>query len=154
MRRTRRLVERPKAGDGTVPPCHWPGGDTQWCEHAWLLQKWDSNCAPRSVTTVSGMSKREIQPDMKARATASAVILESGITSGHCVNRSTHVRRWVNPRDWGSGPTKSMCTMWNQKSGSGNVARGDLVCRWTLVRWHCKQLRAQRRTSALISGHT
>ena len=40
-----------------------------------------------------GTPKREIHPLMKVWATASAVIEERGIASGHCVNRSTHVRR-------------------------------------------------------------
>ncbi len=61
-----------------------------------------------ALTMVDGIPKRAIQPLRKACATTSAVVEVRGITSGHLVNLSTHVSRYVKPRDRGSGPTKSM----------------------------------------------
>ena len=57
------------------------------------FQSSDSNCRPRSVETVEGVPKREIQPEMKARATVSAVMSEMGMASGHLVKRSIQVSR-------------------------------------------------------------
>ena len=70
----------------------------------------DSNCAPRSVVIVDGTPKRAIQPVTKACATVGAVMSGRGMASGQRVKRSTQVRRYVNPLDGGSGPTRSICT--------------------------------------------
>ena len=70
----------------------------------------DLNCAPRSVVMVDGTSKPAIQPLTKACATVGAVMSGRGMASGQRVKRSTQARRYVNPLEGGSGPTKSMCT--------------------------------------------
>ncbi len=114
----------------------------------------DSNCCPRSVMMVEGMPKRDTQPATKARATASAVMEEIGIASGHRVNLSTHVSKCVNPCEVGSGPTRSMWTVSNLRSGAGNEDRGAMVWRWIFARWHGMQVRVHRRTSALTQGQT
>ena len=51
-----------------------------------------------------------------------------GMASGQRVKRLTQVRRYVQPREGGSGPTISMCTMSKRASGVENVARGVTVC--------------------------
>ncbi len=62
----------------------------------WLncVHKLDSNCLPRSVTTVDGTPNLAIHPLVKARATHTSVMLTRGKASGHLVNRSTHVKRY------------------------------------------------------------
>ena len=47
-----------------------------------LLQRFDSNCRPRSVVMVEGTPKRKIQVHRKAFATVSAVLSAIGIASG------------------------------------------------------------------------
>ena len=70
----------------------------------------DSNCAPWSALMVDGTPKRTIQPVTKACAMVGAVMSGRGMASGQRVKRSTQVRRYVNPLDGGSGPTRSICT--------------------------------------------
>ena len=91
------------------------------------FQSWDLNCRPRSVAMVEGTPKREMQPARKAWATDSAVMEVRGIASGQRVNLSTHVRRYVNPRDGGSGPTRSMWMTSKRASGFGKVEPGACV---------------------------
>ena len=73
-----------------------------------LLQRFDSNCRPRSVVMVEGTSKREIQVHRKAFATVSAVLSAIGIASGQRVNLSIQVRMYTEPLEGGRGPTRSM----------------------------------------------
>ena len=50
------------------------------------------------------------------------------------MKRSTQVRRYVNPRDGGSGPTRSMWMTSKRASGTGKVESGAVVCLCTLAR--------------------
>ncbi len=79
--------------------------------------------------TVLGVPKRDIHDVMNACATVSAVQSAIGVASGQRVKRSTHVRRYVHPRDEGRGPTRSICTWSNRESGVENVPGEDQVCR-------------------------
>ena len=72
-----------------------------------LDQTSDVNCGPRSLVTVVGTPNRAIQPDMNARARETAEVSEMGMASGHLVNLSMMVKRYVNPWEGGRGPTKS-----------------------------------------------
>ena len=53
------------------------------------------NCAPRSVTTSSGIPKRETQPRRKERQQETAEMSLRGNASGHLLKRSTTVRRYL-----------------------------------------------------------
>ena len=91
------------------------------------LHTLDSNCCPRSVTIVEGTPKQAIQPWIRDCATASALIVEMVKASGHRVNLSMHVKRYVYPRDGGSGPTRSIWIVWNLVSGTGKEKSGITV---------------------------
>ena len=66
------------------------------------------NCDPRSDTISRGTPNRAIQWEMSALAQVAEVVSVNGIASGHRVNRSTIVRRYVKPCDGSKGPTISM----------------------------------------------
>ena len=61
--------------------------------------------SPSSQTMVEGTLKWDTQPESNAWAQSSVIMLTMGITSGHRANRSTHVNRYGNPWEGGSGPT-------------------------------------------------
>ncbi|KAJ0169197.1 hypothetical protein K1T71_015305 [Dendrolimus kikuchii] len=71
----------------------------------------NSNCFPRSVTTVVGHPNRAIQFVTKALATVSADMSTSGIASGHLVNRA---------------PTTSRTTFLGRDSVSGGAQARSL----------------------------
>ena len=48
-----------------------------------------------------------------------AEISVRGIASGHLVDLSMHVKRYVKPLDEGKGPTRSTCTCANLLKGTG-----------------------------------
>ena len=98
--------------------------------------------------------KREIHPLTKACATVWVVISSIGTASGHLVNLSMQVSKYVLPFDTGRGPTISTCTWSNLASGVAKVPRGVIVCCCTLVFWHWMHDCIQRRTSLLIFSHT
>ena len=97
------------------------------------------------------MPKRAIQPLTNASATVSAVMLLMGMASGQRVKQLMQVRRYVKPRDGGSGPIISMCTMSKRASSVENVARGVTVF---FDLWHCRHDCAHLRTSDLMLGQT
>ena len=66
------------------------------------------NWEPLSEVKSNGMPNQAIQWKTTALAHVSVSVFFSGIASGHLVNWSTMVRRWVQPGDGGSGPTRSM----------------------------------------------
>lgn len=108
-----------------------------------VFHSYDSNCRPQSVVTVNEVLKREIHVCIKClRATVSAVQSVIGTASGQRVKRSTHVRRYTQPLEGGSGPTKSICTWSKHASGVAKVARGAVEWWWISARWHHKQERA------------
>ena len=116
--------------------------------------KLDSNCFPLSVVIVEGIPKCEIHPLTKACATVWVVISGIGTASGHLVNLSMQVSKYVLPFDTGRGPTISTCTWSNLASGIVKVPRGVIVCHCTSVFWHWMHNCVQRRISLLIFGHT
>ena len=102
---------------------------------------------------VEGEPKRAIQPLTNASATVSAVFA-MGVASGQRVKWSTQVRMYLKPRDGGSGPKISMCTMSKRASGVENVARDVTMCLWILDLWHCRHDCAHLRISDLIFSQT
>ena len=54
-----------------------------------------------------------------AEAHSDAEIPARGIASGHLVDLSMHVKRYVNPCEEGKGPTRSTCTCENLLKGTG-----------------------------------
>ena len=50
-----------------------------------LLQRCDSNCRPQSVTILEGTPNQAIHPLINVCATASEMMLESGMASGQQV---------------------------------------------------------------------
>ena len=62
------------------------------------------NWVPLSLVIIAGTPKREIHPWNIAEAHSAAEIPTRGITSGHPVDLSMHVKRYVNPWDEDRGP--------------------------------------------------
>ena len=62
----------------------------------------------------------------KVRATVSAVMSEIGIASGHRVNLSIHVSKYVNPRDGGKGPDYI----------NMNMVKSSIWCEKSTQRYH------------------
>ena len=60
-----------------------------------VVHKLDMNCESLSEVMSNGIPKRELQWNINARAHISVSVTFSGIASGHLVNRSTIVSRWV-----------------------------------------------------------
>ena len=65
------------------------------------------NCGPRSDVISAGTPNREIHPRMRAFVQVGVFASGRGMASGHRVNRSIMVKRYVIPSLGGSGPTKS-----------------------------------------------
>ena len=101
-----------------------------------------------------GQPKREIHPATSVFATISAMMSGMGKASGQWVNLSTAVKQLLNPEETGSGPIRSIWTCRKHLGGKGNSAGGVLMWRQILDRWHCWHVRAQRRQSLWIPGHT
>ena len=57
-----------------------------------------------------------------AEAHSAAEIPVRGIASGHLVDLSMHVKRYVKPLDEGKGPTRSTCTCANLLEANVNMA--------------------------------
>ena len=74
------------------------------------------------VTIQEGTPYGVIQPSKNALATDSALMLVSGMASGHLVKRSTHVRRYITPCDGRRGPTRSTWMISKRASGVGKDA--------------------------------
>ena len=73
-------------------------------------QSWEVNWAPLSLVIWSGTPKRDTQLYNNAAHRDGVEVSERGMASGHLLNRSTIVNRWVQPREKGNGPTRSICT--------------------------------------------
>ena len=65
---------------------------------------------PRSVVTVSGAPKREIQVSKNALQQSVAEADSMGAASGQRVERSIIVKMYRQPSEEGKGPTRSTCT--------------------------------------------
>ena len=104
----------------------------QWvvtCCASWFQSKCTPQVRFKLTATIcddsrGGTVKRAIQPLMKVWATSFAMMPETGRASG---NMSTHVRRYVNPREGGSGPTRAMCTVSNLPRRGKRREWGDCV---------------------------
>ena len=75
--------------------------------------------APPSLVITAGMPNLEIHPWNMAEAHSTTEIPVRGIASGHLVDLSMHVKRYVKPLDEGKGPTRSTCTCANLLKGTG-----------------------------------
>ena len=87
---------------------------------AQITPYFDSNWAPLPVVIVPGIPKRAIHPLKKATAKVLARISTNG-------NRSTEVRRYIKPSEYGRGPTISICTWSNLSVGSKNLLKTGLL---------------------------
>ena len=76
------------------------------------------NLASLSLVITAGTPIIEIHPWNMAEA-HTAEIPVRGIASGHLVDLSMHVKRYVKPLDEGKGPTRSICTCANLLKGTG-----------------------------------
>ena len=77
------------------------------------------NWAPLSLVITAGTPNLEIHPWNMAEAHSAAEIPVKGIASGHHVDLSMHVKRYVKSLDEGKGPTRSTCTCANLLKGTG-----------------------------------
>ncbi|KRY46626.1 hypothetical protein T03_8327 [Trichinella britovi] len=77
-----------------------------------------------------------------------------GEASGHMVNLSMAVKRYLKPSDCGSGTTMSRWTCSKRCAGGKNSASGEGVCRCILARWQLVHARVHRTTSPLMPSHT
>ena len=77
------------------------------------------NWAPLSLVITAGTPNLEIHPWNMAEAKSAAAIPVRGTASGHLVDLSMHVKRYVKPLDEGKGPTRSTCTCANILKGTG-----------------------------------
>ena len=92
---------------------------------------------------------RVIQLAISARA-----VTLSGIASGHRVNRSTIVRRYVKPCEGGRGATRSTLICLNLRAGIENVFNCALICVCIFDAWHWIQARDHVLTCLSRSRHT
>ena len=111
------------------------------------------NCAPRSEEISFGTPKRDIQAEINARAQELADMSDIGTASGHRVNLSTIVNKYVKPREGGSGPTMSMLMCSKRRLGTLNGVSEALTWRWTFERWQAMQAFAQALTCLSIPFH-
>ena len=77
-----------------------------------------------------------------------------GIVSGHFVNLSTIMSRWVQPCDDGSGPAMSMLIWSNRRCGTWKVCIRALMWLWIQASWHGLQVLAQLPTCLQIPCQT
>ncbi len=68
--------------------------------------RFEVNWRPLSVVMEVRTPKCAIQPETNVLATFSAVIIVIGNASGHLINRSIHVKRYVMFSEGGNGLTK------------------------------------------------
>ena len=112
----------------------------------------DVNCAPQSEVVFEGDPKLAIQ-SLSPRAQDLVDVSHNGMASSHLVNLSTMVNRYLNPRDDGSGPTRSTLIWSNRRCGTAKVCNGALVWPWTFAVWHGTQALAQVPTCLQIPCH-
>lgn len=75
-----------------------------------------------------------------------------GITSVQRVKRSINVRQNLKLWDGGNGPMISKWITLKRLEGIGKGAKGDLMCRETLLHWHGRHSRDQVLMSLFIPG--
>jgi len=93
-------------------------------------------------------------PDRRARSTVSAVMFSKEFASGQREKRSTAVRQYLKSSDVGSGPTMSMCRLWNRDVGRATSPSGVQVCLNTFDRWQDWHARAKARQSFFTPEHS
>ena len=122
---------------GTSPPCHWTGVGKPWWFCAWYQagSRWPTtsrvNWVPLSLVIIAGTPKREIHPWNIVEAHSAGEIPTRGITSGHPVDLSMHVKRYVNPWDEDRGPKSFTWTCANLLKGTGIFYGWSLTLRRT-----------------------
>ena len=94
------------------------------------------NCGPLSDVISSGTPKRDIQPKMRALAQSSVVVELRGIASGQREVLSIIVKKYVNPAEGCSGPTKLIRMSLNRFDGTWIVLSGEWTCIWIFEVWH------------------
>ena len=87
-----------------------------------LYHNLDSNWAPLFVVIVAGVPKLAIHP-----ATFSDLMSTSGGALGYRVNRSKQVNEYLEPSEYGKGPTMLICTWSNLSVGSVNLPKTGLL---------------------------
>ena len=88
------------------------------------LQRSETNCVPLSEVMWLGTPKRAIQPWTYACAIVLVSMSLIGKASGQRVKRSITVRRYLQPRDSGRGPTMSIWTWSNLLTEGAKFWRG------------------------------
>ena len=91
---------------------------------------------------------------MRARAHVSVLLSGIGMASGQRVKRSITVRRYLQPRDSGRGPTRSIWTWSNLLAEGAKVWSGAFTWVWIFDLWQFKQVFAQSATCLLRPCHT
>ena len=71
------------------------------------VHKEEVNCVPLSLVIIAGVPKREIHPWNMAEARSVAEIPARGKASGHQVDLSTQVNKYLKACEGGRGPTMS-----------------------------------------------
>ena len=88
------------------------------------------NWTPLSEVMLVGTPKQATHVATKASRTASVVVSLSRTASGHLVDLSIMVSRWVKPsRDGGRGPTMSTCKWLNLAVGM-SISSTVVVAAW------------------------
>jgi hypothetical protein len=110
---------------------------------------------PLSDVMSAGTPKRATHPLMRASAPSSVEVARRGMASGHLVDLSTTVNRWLNPSlETGSGPTRSTCMCENRLRGTYICWTGACTCLVILALLQATQSLHHTATSAAIAGHT
>ena len=90
-------------------------------------QRLDVKTEPLSEVMTSGRPNLAIQPFRRAHRQSSVVAFFMGIASGHLVDLSMVVNRYLEPPDEGRGPTTSTCMWPNLLVGGSKLPMPDSV---------------------------
>ncbi|XP_062903413.1 meiosis 1 arrest protein [Mobula hypostoma] len=103
----------------------------RYCSSSTMETMWASN----AMAGFSGGQRRlnhATQVVIRALAHVSVAVSASGIASGHLVNLSTMVNRYLTPLETSSGPTMSTWTCSNLLCVGWKGCSGALTCLWIL----------------------
>ena len=109
---------------------------------------------PLSEVMAAGTPKRATQPRNRARAQSAADVAASGTASAHRVVRSMMVKRYVQPPELGSGPTRSTWMWLNRRPGTGMWRGLRCTCLMILPRWQVRHARVHAVMLAAAPLHT
>ena len=101
---------------------------------------------PRSEDISDGVPNPAIHWLNKARTHVKEEISANGIASGHLVNLSTTVKRYVKPWHDYNGPARSTLICSNLLWGTFKISSSALTWRWILAVWHATQALSQAPT--------